>query len=250
MMADYLPLIGITADVSGHPEEMGERAYMARCNYADAIRRAGGISVILPYDADLARHYVPRLDGLLVTGGRFDLPPAWYGGGAATGAVLKEDRSIAERALLDAALAGDLPILGVCNGMQLLGVMHGAAVIEHIPHDVAGALEHMAAETPHQAQHDIVFTPGAALGRIAGQASASVNSVHHQALLPGGEVLAAAVAWDGVVEAIEIAGHRFCFGLQWHPEYEVSPTDTAILKAFVAAAKAHREQGTPAMAAV
>ncbi len=241
-MSVYQPLIGITADVAGHPEELGERAYMARCNYADAIRRAGAMSVILPYDAAHAADYVARIDGLLVTGGRFDLPPTWYGGQAEDAdAIIKADRSLAERALIQAALDCDLPLLGVCNGMQLLGVMYGAAIIEHIPHTVADALEHMAAKTPQQAQHEIAFTPDTRLGKIAGAVSACVNSVHHQALLPGEKLIAAAVARDGVIEAIEVPGRRFCFGLQWHPEYEVSPADTAIMKAFVAAAASYRE---------
>lgn len=249
-MPDSQPLIGITADIAGHPEEQGERAYMVRRNYADAVIRAGGLAVILPYDPDRAGETVARIDGLLVTGGRFDLPPEWYGGAPTTGAsVLKRDRSMAERALIAAALAADLPVLGICNGMQLLGVMHGAPVIEHIPRDVPGALEHMAPDTPHEARHDVRFASNSGLADLAGADRAAVNSVHHQALRPAPGLRTAATAPDGVVEAIEILGHRFCYGLQWHPEYGVSQTDDAILRGFVAAAAAHRRQTATASVA-
>lgn len=247
-MSDYQPLIGITADTGGHPEEGGEQAYMVRRNYVEAIAAAGGMAVILPYAPVRAAEVIARLDGLLVTGGRFDLPADWYGGKPATDAsVLKEDRSIAERALIAAALAIDLPVLGICNGMQLLGVMHGAKVIEHIPDDIPDALEHMAPGTPHQPRHDVRFPPESRLAALVGTAGAMVNSVHHQALLPVPGVQIAAIAPDGVVEAIEITGRRFCYGLQWHPEYGVSPADGAILNAFVAAAAAFRSSAAPAI---
>lgn len=240
-MPDYQPLIGITADIAGHPEEGGEPAYIVRRNYADAIAEAGGIAVILPYAPARAPAMIGRLDGLLVTGGRFDLPPDWYGGKPATDAsILKEDRSIAERALLAAALAIDLPVLGICNGMQLLGVMHGAGVVEHIPDDIPDALEHMAADRPSEPRHEVRFLAGSDLANLTGMSGAMVNSVHHQALRAAPGVQVAATAPDGVVEAIEIMGHRFCYGLQWHPEYRASEADRAILNAFLAAAAAYR----------
>jgi putative glutamine amidotransferase len=94
-----------------------------------------------------------------------------------------------------------------------------------------------------------MFQPGCALGAIAGVASAPVNSVHHQALRSAPGFRIAAVAPDGIIEAIEIPGYRFCHGLQWHPEYGVSAADGAILRAFVEAARLYRQPGPPASAA-
>jgi len=245
----YAPVIGITADTAGHPEERDERAYMVRRNYVDALFVAGARAVILPYDTARAEDTIAMIDGLLVTGGRFDLPPGWYGGEPGRkNAILKEDRSLAERALIAVALKVDMPVLGVCNGMQLLGVMHGASMIEHIPDEGPHALDHMAADTPWQGQHDVMFQPGCALRAIAGVASARVNSVHHQAVRSAPGFRIAAVAPDGIIEAIEIPGHRFCYGLQWHPEYGVSPADGAILQAFVEAARLHRQHTLPVSA--
>jgi len=246
MLTTDTPVIGITADTAAHPEERDEPAYMVRRNYVDALSVAGARAVILPYDVERAEDTVAMIDGLLVTGGRFDLPPDWYGGQPGReNAVLKQDRSLAERALIEAALKRDMPVLGVCNGMQLLGVMHGASMIEHIPDEGPHALDHMAADTPAQGQHAVIFTPGCALGAIAGGASARVNSVHHQAVRSAPGFRIAAVAPDGIIEAIEIPGYRFCYGLQWHPEYGVSSADGAILQAFVEAARLYRQPRMP-----
>jgi len=248
-MTRAAPLIGITPDTIRHPEEEGQQAYAARRNYVDAIAKAGGMAVILPYDVGRAADYLARVDGLLVTGGRFDLPADWYGGQPRPASVLKEQRSLGERALIAGALLSDMPVLGVCNGMQLLGVMHGASMIEHIPDDVPGALDHMAPNTPGEARHEIVFDPGSALRDIAGIASTRVNSVHHQSVRSAPGFHVAATAPDGVIEAIEIPGLRFCYGLQWHPEYGVSSADSAILEAFVGAAASYRQGAPPAGAA-
>jgi putative glutamine amidotransferase len=244
-MTRSAPLIGITTDIVGHPEEEGQQAYAARRNYVDAIAEAGGLAVLLPYDADRAPDYLARIDGLLVTGGRFDIPSQWYGGAVKAGAVLKPDRSLAERAFMSAALGLDMPLLGVCNGMQLLGVMHGASMIEHIPDDVTDALDHMAPANPTEGCHAVAFQPHCALGDIVGVRWTRVNSQHHQAVLAAPGFRVAAIAADGVIEAIEIPGRRFCFGVQWHPEYLVSAADAAILEAFVQAAAAYRADGPP-----
>jgi putative glutamine amidotransferase len=244
-MTRSAPLIGITTDIVGHPEEEGQPAYAARRNYVDAIAGAGGMAVLLPYDADRAPDYLARIDGLLVTGGRFDIPAEWYGGQAKNSAVLKPDRSLAERAFMSAALVLDMPLLGVCNGMQLLGVMHGATMIEHIPDDVRDALDHMAPANPGEGRHAVAFQPHCALGDIVAVGSTLVNSVHRQAVRAAPGFRVAATAADGVIEAIEIPGRRFCYGVQWHPEYRVSAADAAILKAFVRAAAAYRGDSPP-----
>jgi putative glutamine amidotransferase len=156
---------------------------------------------------------------------------------------LKTDRSLAERALITAALAVDMPVLGVCNGMQLLGVMHGASIIQHIPDERPDGLDHMAPDSLSEGRHDVTFVPGSTLHGIAGVASTRVNSLHHQAVRAAPGFRVAATATDGVIEAIEVPGRRFCHGVQWHPEYGVSPVDGAILKAFVEAAAAYRGDG-------
>jgi len=121
--------------------------------------------------------------------------------------------------------------------------MQGAPVIEHIPAEVPDAVDHMAPDTVHEPRHEIRFEPGSRLRSLVGADTAQVNSVHHQALRDAPGLQVAAVASDGVIEAIEIPGHRFCIGLQWHPEYGVSPADTAIINGFVAAsARFHRHR--------
>jgi len=190
-------------------------AVLLPANYADAVAEAGGEPVLLPTGA-VSAETVARLDGLVLAGGA-DVDPARYDEvpDPHTTAT-RPERDASEIALLQAALDRDLPVLAICRGMQLLNVLLGGTLIQHVP-DVPGA-------QPHQlglglyAEREVRVDPGSAVGAVLGPA-VTVDCHHHQALdrlAPG--VTAAAWAEDGLVEAIEVAGHRFCLGVQWHPE--------------------------------
>ena len=236
------PIIGLTPDIETRGEQDAEAAYVIRRNYADAIRAAGGVPIILPYDAALAPAYVRLIDGIVVTGGMFDIDPRRYGAEPRGIVSTKEERTTFEQALLRSALSEDLAVLGICNGMQLLAVTLGGTLVQHIPTDLAEAGEHMPDQTPALPHHLIEFAPGSTLRLAAGVERTSVNSVHHQSVMASNRYVIAARALDGVVEAIEVPGRPFCVGLQWHPEYGSSPADSAILSAFVCGA-ARRSQG-------
>jgi len=233
------PLIGLTLDA----EEPGGYSklpwYALRQNYFGAVAAAGGLPIALPHEPALAEEYLDHIDGLLVTGGAFDVDPALYGGGPRHDTVvLKEGRTAFELAVLRGALRRDIPVLGICGGEQLLAVALGGTLIQHIPDSVPDALAH---EQPHprtEPGHEVALTPGTLLSRIVGAPSMAVNSAHHQAVdRPGEGALVNARAPDGVVEGLEHPGYRFCLGVQWHPEYTVDPRDQAILDAFVEAAR-------------
>ena len=235
-----LPLIGVTLDAEPPGGWSRFPWYALRANYTDAVAAAGGLPVALPHDPALCAAMLDRLDGLVVTGGAFDVDPALYGADSVHATVtLKERRTLAELALLQGALARDMPVLGICGGQQLLAVALGGTLIQHIPDSVPNALEHEQPNPRDQPGHSVAITPGTMLAVIVGAATMQVNSAHHQAVASMGAYAAVnARAPDGVVEGVEDARYRFALGVQWHPEFMIDQGDARIFAAFIAATRA------------
>lgn len=233
------PVIGVTLDA----EEPGGYSklpwYALRKNYFSALAAAGALPVALPHHPELAESYLEEIDGLLVTGGAFDVDPSLYGGGPTHPTVtLKAGRTDFELAVTRGALKRDMPVLGICGGQQLLAVALGGTLIQHIPDSIKGALEHEQPNPRHEPGHEIAIEANTLLARITGKRSMAVNSAHHQAVeRPGEGALVNAIAPDGVVEGVEHPGYRFALGVQWHPEYAVDPADPLIFDAFVKACR-------------
>ncbi|WP_342627443.1 gamma-glutamyl-gamma-aminobutyrate hydrolase family protein [Nguyenibacter vanlangensis] len=232
------PLIGVTLDSEPGAPDGGAYSrfpwYALRRNYMDAIADAGGIPVALSHRQDLAAETLERLDGLVVTGGAFDVDPALYGAATRHDSVtLKSGRTRAELALLRLAIARDLPVLGICGGQQLLAVCLGGTLIQHIPDALPGALAHEQPNPRDQPGHEVAIVPGTLLARVTGAERMAVNSAHHQAVRTPGRAVVCATAPDGVVEAIEYPGHPFCLGVQWHPEFAISMGDGRIFSALI-----------------
>jgi putative glutamine amidotransferase len=233
------PIIGVTLD-SEQPGGYSKYPWYAlRQNYADAIVAAGGLPMALPHDAALAADYLDRIDALVVTGGAFDVDPALYGDGERHATVtLKQGRTAAEMALTQGALARDLPVLGICGGEQLLAVVLGGTLMQHIPDSVADALEHEQPNPRHEPGHPVAVVAGTLLHRIVGALEMRVNSAHHQAVrAPGPHAVVNATAPDQVIEGLEDTRYRFCLGVQWHPEFFIDPGDRRIFDAFIAACR-------------
>ena len=206
-------------------------AVLLPASYGDAVLAAGGEPVLLPTGSGTAE-IVVRLDGLVLAGGA-DVDPAHYGAAPGPHTVgLRPERDAAELALLQAALARDLPLLAICRGMQLLNVTLGGTLVQHLP-DVPGTGSHQQSPGVY-AQREVRTAPGTELDRLVGP-SLSVDCHHHQALDRIAEGLTAS-AWaeDGVVEAVEDPGRRFCLAVQWHPE---AGSDRRLFDALVAAAR-------------
>jgi putative glutamine amidotransferase len=232
------PTIGLTLDHEPGGGYSQFPWYAIRENYCAAIRTAGGLPILLPHDPEAAADYLDRLDGLVVTGGGFDVDPALFGATTRHETVKTKDRRTAfELAITRGALARDMPVLGICGGQQLLNVVLGGTLIQHIPDEVPGALAHRQPNPRNEPGHDVRIRPGTLLHRIAGVDALAVNSAHHQAVKDvGASVVIDAVADDGVIEGIEHAGYRFCLGVQWHPEYRLSDGDCRIFASLIAAA--------------
>ncbi len=233
------PRIGVTLD---HEPAGGWSKfpwYAIRENYLGAVAEAGGLPVPLPHAVDLAACYVDMLDGLIVTGGAFDLDPSLYGAGERHATVVTKDRrTVFELRVTELALVRDLPVLGICGGQQLLNVALGGDLLQHIPDAVPDALAHEQPNPRSEPGHEVHIVPETRLHAIVAVASLPVNSAHHQAaggVGPG--VVVSARATDGVIEAIEDPGRRFCIGVQWHPEFAISDGDVRLLRAFVEACR-------------
>jgi len=234
-----VPVIGLTLDSEPPGGYSKMPWYALRQNYCDAVARAGGLPVLLPHEPDLAAQYLIKLDGLLVTGGAFDVDPTLFGAGTRHASVVTKDRrTIFELAITRAAHNRDLPTLGICGGQQLLAVALGGTLIQHIPDEIEGALAHEQPNPRDEPGHSVRVTPGTLLHRIVGCEEMQVNSAHHQAVKGMPErITINAVAPDGVIEGIEDRGRRFCLGVQWHPEFSIDPGDRLLFDALVAACR-------------
>ncbi|MBI4185246.1 MAG: gamma-glutamyl-gamma-aminobutyrate hydrolase family protein [Proteobacteria bacterium] len=234
------PVIGITLDA----EEPGGYSkfpwYALRQNYCAAVSRSGGLPLPLPHETDLVEPYLAEIDALIVTGGHFDVDPALFGAGARHPTVKTKDRRTGfEFAVTQGAIERGLPVLGICGGEQLLNVVLGGTLIQHIPDEVPGALAHEQPNPRNEPGHEVAVVAGTLLARIVGANRLAVNSAHHQSVKdPGRGVVVNATAADGVIEGIEAPAHRFCLGVQWHPEFAINPGDARLFAAFIDAAGA------------
>lgn len=233
------PVIGVTLDAEAPGGYSKFPWYAARENYFAAVVRAGGLPVALPHEPELVDEYLARLNGLMITGGAFDVDPSYYGGGAKHSTVKTKDRRTQfEFGITQGALKRNMPLLGVCGGQQLLHVVLGGRLIQHIPDAIDQPLAHEQPNPRNEPGHTVKVARNTLLHRIVQEDELPVNSAHHQAAsdepdgVPRG-VIVNARAEDGVIEGIEAPAYRFCIGVQWHPEFSISQGDTRLFDAFV-----------------
>lgn len=181
-------------------------------DYTEAVIQAGGRPVLIPphEDTDVLR----VLDGLVLTGGP-DLGPELYGAEPEPMTVTHPERDSAEMPLVHRALELDLPVLGVCRGMQLLAVAAGGSLHQHLP-DVLGHEKHRPAPAVY-GEHDASFVPGSRIAGLMGD-DLAIRCFHHQGVTDAGKLTVTGRAEDGLIEAVEDPSRRFVLGVQWHPE--------------------------------
>jgi putative glutamine amidotransferase len=209
--------------------------YALRSNYAMAISAVGGVPVHLPYDHAAIERYADLADGFLIPGGGFDIDPKFYGATQHEKTKLKQHRTEFEFALMRAVMARRKPILGICNGMQMLAVLGGGTMHQHLP-DQLGHTRHDQPMPFTDPVHPVQVVAGTQLAKRFH--SGPVNSSHHQAVATlGANWVTSAQSDDGIIEAIEKTDYPFCWGVQWHPEYHAHPDDAALFQALIEAAQ-------------
>jgi putative glutamine amidotransferase len=232
------PLIGITTYVEaaswGHWQL---DAALIPYDYVRGVERAGGRALLVPPSTDAVEETLDALDALVFSGGN-DVDPDAYGADAdpQTNGT-RPERDAGELALLQAALARDMPVLAVCRGFQILNVARGGDLVQHLP-DAVGHEEHRAV-VGEFSDHDVKIDGDSRLGSVL-DGRAPVKSHHHQGVGRIGDGLRE-VAWadDGTVEGLEDPERRFALGVLWHPE---AGEDQRLFEALVAEAQSYRAE--------
>lgn len=232
------PIVGITTYLTrARFGAWEEETALVPADYVRAVESAGGRAMLVPPSEEALEETLDVLDGLVFSGGP-DLGPETYGQDAhpeTTGVVPERDSG--ELALLQAALARDMPVLAVCRGSQILNVARGGDLLQHLP-EVVGDEKHK--HTPGAfADHDVAVEPDTRLGSLLGD-RAPVKSHHHQGFGRLGDGLrASARAEDGTLEALEDPSLRFALGVLWHPE---AGEDMRLFEELVAESRAYRAE--------
>ena len=233
------PLIGIT---SGY--RTIELKYLHSClsrKYTQAIIHAGGIPLILPANLPTSQlnSLLPKLDGVLFSGGD-DVNPRLYGEDQfpETKKVLDERDEI-ESVLLKSCIEKDLPVFGICRGLQIINVVLGGSLYQHIQTQFAGSIQHDRHDDIREKRHhSITVTPGSLLARLTGLSSIQLNTLHHQGIRDLAKELdiGAKCSEDGLIEAVEKPDQHFFLAVQWHPEELTEyPEQHSLFEGFVKA---------------
>ena len=243
MSANRRPVIGVSSRkiYFTHDERPYPRFGVA-INYVEAVEAAGGAPLMLPLtqSRDVLERLLDICDGLVLTGG-FDVDPSWYDEEPhqKLGQV-NPLRDLTEIVLSRAALERDMPIFGICRGMQVLNVAAGGSLWQDIPAQLGDdTLLHFQQLTEEFPSHSIDVADESWLQAMTGQSKVRINSYHHQSVKKMADgFVATGIASDGVIEAMESRRHRFCNAVQWHPEllYHNLDFNLAMFRSHVEAA--------------
>ena len=234
------PVIGICAALErARWSVWDEEAVLLPRSYLTAVERAGGLAVMLPPDragGEDPSQLLALIDGLVLAGGA-DIDPAFYGQEAQPDTTdTVPERDAFEIAMARAAIERDMPLLGICRGMQLLNVACGGTLLQHLPQRFGHHEHRRVVGSFDGADHDVELRDGTLAMRVVGERRHATKSHHHQGIDRLGEGLevSGVSALDALPEAIELTGARFVLGVQWHPEADET---SSVIGALVAAAE-------------
>src|SRR5215210_3335198 len=236
-MTDTRPIIGLcTALERARWSVWDQQAMLLPRSYIDAVQRSGGLAVMLPPDptaADDPDEWIDLVDGLILAGG-VDVDPSMYGAepDLHTKATVPE-RDAFEIALALRAMERDVPLLGVCRGMQVMNVARGGTLIQHLPDDMGHEDHRRTLGSFENADHDVRLADGSLAARVTGEKIHATKSHHHQGVRDVGEGLDV-MGWatvDDLPEVLEDPTRTFALGVQWHPEADdASPLIAALVE--------------------
>ncbi|MDP2193281.1 MAG: gamma-glutamyl-gamma-aminobutyrate hydrolase family protein [Alphaproteobacteria bacterium] len=235
------PKIGITID-SFDPEVSDKGLfyskhywYAMRSHIVDAVIQCGGIPILMSHHTESVADYANLIDGLIISGGGFDVPPEYYNDTPHANFRPNYKRSTFERGITLSCIDQKKPILGICGGMQLLAALYGGRLYQAIE-DLPQYHNHSQESPFHIPSHGIDYIEGSKTWELLGQPGhgVMVNSVHKQGVADAGRMrVFARSSEDQLIEGIEDPNHPFCIGVQWHPEYFCNPFDRQIFQSFM-----------------
>jgi putative glutamine amidotransferase len=208
-----------------------------RDSYFDIIYKAGGLPLAIPQVHEGIEEYLQNIDAIVIPGGFFASPDEWY---------IEEAKSPYEHSqrlqfdldIIKAALKANMPLLGICAGMQLLGGINGCKMTQDINKYLGTKIDHLNEKPANEFAHKVKVKNGTFLHKISGVDEFMVNTAHREALVEVADgVVVNAVSSDGAIEGIELPAYKFVIGVQWHPEFFTNPDDTSF-KLFKALVKA------------
>jgi len=228
------PLIGLTTYGRG-----ADNRYTLPADYIDAVRRAGGVPLLIAPGESRVEAILDVIDALVLSGGG-DIDPSRYDGKRHdTNYSIDQERDTLELELARRVIDSSIPTLGICRGAQILNVVQGGKLIEHIPDEIGEKVLHRA--PPREpVTHGVKLKTGSRLAKILGRDQFDATSWHHQALRGAAAGFdAVAHAPDGTIEAIEMPSHPWMIAVQWHPELSAAsdPLQQKLFDALVEAAR-------------
>ena len=232
------PIIGITLDSENPGNYSKFPWYAIRHNYLHSIEAYGGVPFPLSHSEININKIFSIVDGLIITGGNFDIDPKLYGKKIKGARNIKNNRTKFEMEICKKFLKSKKPILGICGGQQLINILCGGTLIQDIKKNNLQALEHEQKNSRDQTSHLVNMLNKTKISKIIKNNIIKVNSAHHQSIdKVGDKLIATGYATDGIIEAIEHINHNWCIGVQWHPEFLITKEDRLLMKNFIKTAQ-------------